>query len=102
VITTRIPVADIADHSVSGDTAEGISWIKDGIKEFWAIGATLTIPFYLALKAEALHLADRTSEALEATKEAKALVERSEERWWFAELHRLRGVFLATLGVDES
>ena len=30
------------------------------------------------------------------------MVERSEERWWCAELHRLRGVFLAALGGDET
>jgi hypothetical protein len=41
----------------------------------------------LALKAEALHLADRTLEALETIKEA--LVEASEARWWSAELYRL-------------
>jgi hypothetical protein len=29
-------------------------------------------------------------------------VERSEERWWCAELHRLRGVFLATIDADET
>jgi hypothetical protein len=62
----------------------------------------LAMPYYLALKAEALHLADRTAEALEAILEAEALVERSEERWWCAELHRLRGVFLAAMGADES
>jgi hypothetical protein len=62
----------------------------------------LALQYYLALKAEALHLAHRTSEALEAIREAEALVERSEERWWRAELHRLRGVFLATLGADEA
>ena len=50
------------------------------------------------LKAEALHLADRTSEALEAIREAEALVERSGERKWCAELHRLRGVFLTAIG----
>jgi hypothetical protein len=33
--------------------------------------------------------------------EAEALVERSEERWWCAELYRLRGVFLAAMGSDE-
>jgi hypothetical protein len=60
------------------------------------------VPFCLALKAEALHLADRTSEALEAIKEAEAFVERSEERWWCAELHRLRGVFLTAIGADET
>ena len=41
----------------------------------------LGLPYLLALKAEALHLADRTSEALEAINEAEALVERFEERW---------------------
>jgi hypothetical protein len=49
-----------------------------------------------------LHLADRTSEALEAITEAEALVVRTEERWWCAELHRLRGVFLAAMGAEET
>jgi hypothetical protein len=62
----------------------------------------LMVPGILALKAEALHLANRTSEALEAIREAEALAERSEERWYCAELHRLRGVFLAALGADET
>ena len=60
------------------------------------------LPFWLALKAEALHLALRTCEALETLKGAEALTERSEERWWCAELHRIRGVFLAVLGSDEA
>ena len=62
----------------------------------------LWMPYLLAQKAEALHLADRTSEALEAINEAEAVAERREERWWSAELHRLRGVFLATLRADEA
>jgi hypothetical protein len=49
-----------------------------------------------------LHLANRTSEALEALGEAEAMVERSEGRWWSAELHRLRGVFLAAVGGEKS
>jgi predicted ATPase len=89
-------------RSASGDTAEGISRIEDGIEDWRAIGTINMVPYFLALKAEALHLADRSSEALEAIKEAEALAERSEERWWSAELHRLRGVFLATLGADET
>jgi len=31
-----------------------------------------------------------------------ALVERFENRYWSAELHRLRGVFLAAIGADET
>jgi hypothetical protein len=30
------------------------------------------------------------------------VVERSEQREWCAELHRLRGVFLASLGAEET
>jgi hypothetical protein len=54
------------------------------------------------MKAEALHLADRTSEALEAIKEAQALAARSGEHRWSAELHRLRGVFLTAMGEQET
>ena len=61
----------------------------------------LLAPYLLALKAEALHLADRTSEALEAINEAEALAQRFEDRYWSSELHRLRGVFLAAMGADE-
>jgi serine/threonine protein kinase/predicted ATPase len=89
-------------RSASGDTAEGISWIEDGIEDWRAFGTKLEVPYFLALKAEALHLADRTSEALEAITEAETLAERSQERWWCAELHRLRGVFLTVIGADES
>ena len=65
-------------------------------------GTVLGIPIRLTLKAEALHLADRTSEALEAATEAEALAEKSEERWWNVELHRLRGVFLTALGAEKT
>src|SRR6516162_6182391 len=88
-------------RSACGDVAEGVAWIEHGIADWLGTGATMLVPYYLALKAEGLHLAGRNSEALEAISEAEALAERSEERWWCAELHRLRGVFLATLGADE-
>jgi hypothetical protein len=54
------------------------------------------------LKAEALYLADRTSDALEAVREAEGLVEKFEVRWWSAELQRLRGLFLTALGSKET
>jgi predicted ATPase len=60
------------------------------------------VPYYLGLKSEALYLADRTSEALEAIEEAERLATTSGERWWYAELYRLRGVFLVAMGVEET
>jgi hypothetical protein len=77
-------------RSASGDTAEGITSIEHGIGDFRATGSVLALPGCLARKAEALHLADRTSEALEAISEAEALAERFEQRVSFAELRRLR------------
>jgi hypothetical protein len=62
----------------------------------------LRLPYFLALKAEALHFADRTSEALEAIREAEALATRTEGRWWCAEMYRLRAVFLTAIGASEA
>jgi predicted ATPase len=89
-------------RSASGDTAQGMAWIENGIGDYRAIGSMICMPYYLALKAEALHLAARTSEALEAIREAQAMGERSGDRWWCAELHRLRAVFLAAVRADET
>ena len=89
-------------RSALGDTAEGILWIEQGIRDYRATGSALGLPEYLARKAEALHLADRTSEALEAINEAVAIAERFEHGYCSAELHRLRGLFLATLDADET
>src|ERR1700730_14244024 len=60
-------------RSASGSTADGISWIEEGIEDWRATGSTLFVPYYLALRAEALHLANRTPEALDALREAQAL-----------------------------
>ena len=75
--------------------------IEQGIRDYRATGALLSLPHFLGLKAEALYLADRTSEALEAITEAEALAQRIEHRDFWADLHRLRGVFLAAMGADE-
>jgi predicted ATPase len=89
-------------RSALGETAEGLASIEGGIKDWVATGAVLQVPFYLGLKSEALYLANRTSEALEAISEAETFVERFGDRHWCAELHRLRGVFLAALGSDKA
>ena len=51
-------------RNASGDTANGILWIEDAIEDFRSTGSTLAVPFWLSLNAEALYLADRTSDAL--------------------------------------
>jgi adenylate cyclase len=89
-------------RSASGSIAEGLLSIEDGIAEYRAAGAIIALPFFQTLKAEALHLAGRTSEALAALEEGATVVERSEARVWCAQLYRLRGVFLAAVCADEA
>jgi predicted ATPase len=89
-------------RAAAGHAAEGISWLEQGIDDYRASGSIIGLSFYLTRKAEALHLANRTSEALDSIDEAEALVEKYETRWWSVELHRLRSVFLAATGADES
>jgi hypothetical protein len=89
-------------RSASGDIARGISCIEEGIRDYRALGQTLGMPYFLGLKAEALCFADRPREALETIAHAEAFAQRSGSHSWSAELHRLRAVFLAAIGADES
>lgn len=88
--------------SLSASNVQGLSWIENGLAELRAMGANLFVPFYLGLKAEALHAVNRISEALEAIREAEALVERFEVRSCAAELRRMRGVFLTALDGNQD
>jgi predicted ATPase len=89
-------------RSARVEAAEGLAWIEGGIADYRATDTIVVTPYFLALKAEALNLANRTSEAIEAINEAEAVAERREERWWSAELHRLRSVFLVAIGAEET
>jgi len=43
-------------RSVSGDTAQGISWIEEGIEDFRETGVTPSVPYWLALKGRSFAL----------------------------------------------
>jgi predicted ATPase len=89
-------------RSASGNCVEGLAWIEEGMADWRTTGSRLVVPYWLALKAEVLHVGDRIPEALETILEAEALVDASGEYWWRAELYRLRGIFLAAMGADET
>jgi tetratricopeptide (TPR) repeat protein len=88
--------------SAAGKSAEGILSIEQGIKDLRATGELNPAGDILALKAEALHLAHRSYEALETIKEAESLAERFERRAFDALFLRLRGVFLTAIGAEET
>jgi predicted ATPase len=79
-----------------GCPAEGLSLIQHGLNAASATGAEEWRPYCLALAAEAcVHSVD---DGLRLLDEALAAVERTSERFWEAELHRLVGELLVAGG----
>jgi DNA-binding NtrC family response regulator/predicted ATPase/class 3 adenylate cyclase len=73
---------------------QGIAHIRAGLAAWRATGAELVRPYFLALLAEAYRKAGQAEEGLNALAEALATVHDSGERWWEAELYRLKGELL--------
>jgi predicted ATPase len=68
-----------------------------------SIGFEHNRPYWLAALAAACGKAGRTDDALTLVAEALALVERRDERWWEAEIHRVRGeLLLESRGSSEA
>jgi len=71
--------------------AEGIAQMREGLASWRATGAELLRPYYLALQAEAYGKMGLPAEGLTQLAEALTALEKSAERWWEAELYRLKG-----------
>ena len=68
--------------------------VRQGIAAWRATGAALFVPYFCTLLAEVAAHLGHTEDGLQALAEAHTLVEQQEERWWEAEIYRLRGVLL--------
>ena len=74
-----------------GQGEEGVIQMHQGMASFRATGAEAMTPYYLALLAEAYGKGGQTEEGLNMLAEALALVDRTGERYYEAELYRLKG-----------
>src|SRR3989442_10699347 len=81
---------------------ERIGRLRGSITAFKATGARLRLPYYLSLLAQVYGKAGRAEEGLASIDEALTEARTHNERWWDAELHRLRGEFLLMHGADAS
>jgi DNA-binding SARP family transcriptional activator/predicted ATPase len=90
-----------------GDTldrpeATGLARLRSAIASFQATGARLRLPYYLALLADAHLRAVEADAGLAVVEEALSLGRETNERWWDAELHRLRGELLLAGGSEAA
>ena len=74
-----------------GQGEEGIAQIRQGLAACRATGAEVWRPHFLALLAEAYGKAGQTEEGLSVLAEALAVVDKTGERFYEAELYRLKG-----------
>ncbi|MCP4317989.1 MAG: AAA family ATPase [Hyphomicrobiales bacterium] len=75
----------------AGRAEEGIALMQKALAELARAGQDYARTLYVALLVEAALANGMDQEASRALDEAFALAERTGERWWAAELHRLRG-----------
>jgi predicted ATPase len=74
-----------------GQAEEGIAQLRNGLAAFRALGSGLLIPYCLSLLAEAYGKAGQAKEGLRALAEALAQVDKTSERFYEAEMYRLKG-----------
>jgi predicted ATPase len=82
--------------AVQGDLEAGTAVIQEGLTALRAGGADVRRSYYLALLADICGRAGRPDAGQNAIAEALAFAEDSGERWWEADLHRLKGELLLT------
>jgi predicted ATPase len=84
--------------AAQGDVEKGIDGMRRGLAALRAMGAQSCQAHVLAMLSETLADAGRLDDALEAVLEARALVERSGERYYEAEVGRIEAVVRSRLG----
>ena len=74
-----------------GDRRTGITRIQNGLSLYSVSGAMIGRSSHLAILAEAYEKANQTDEGLRVLDEAQHFIGKTEERWYEAELYRLKG-----------
>ena len=80
--------------AIQGDGEAGIGQMRQGLEAARSTGAEVGRSGFLALLAEAYGAAAQPERGLEVLAEALVQVDKTGERWWEAELHRLQGALL--------
>jgi predicted ATPase len=85
-----------------GQTKEGLRQIHQGVATIRATGRGIVLSHFLALLAEAYGTIDQAEEGLHVLDGTLAQVHQTEERYYEAEIHRLKGVLLLQQNSDNQ
>jgi class 3 adenylate cyclase/predicted ATPase len=85
-----------------GDSQTAIARIRSSLADARASGQDFCRPYFLTMLADSLAQCGQIEAGLEAIVEALALVDSTEERWWEAEIHRLKGELLSSLARQRA
>ena len=80
--------------AMQGQGEAGMAQVRQGITAWRTTGAALSVPYFCTVLAEVCDHLGHLEDGLQALAEAHTLVEQHNERWWEAEVCRLRGVLL--------
>jgi predicted ATPase len=80
--------------AMQGQGEEGLAQVRQGIAALRATGVAVSVPFWCTVLADVAAHLGHPEDSLQALAEAHTLVEQHEERFWEAEVYRLRGVLL--------
>jgi predicted ATPase len=85
-----------------GQAQAGVAQILQGVTAWRATGAEIQLPHFLAFLAEAQGMMGQPAEGLRALAEALTVADKTGERWYEAELHRLKGTLLLQQSADNQ
>jgi predicted ATPase len=85
--------------SVGGHTEEGIAPLQAGVEKYQSMGAAMLVGYFKALLAEAYSRAGLAAQGLSELDGALEYAQRTGERFWEAEIHRLKGELVLQFGV---
>jgi len=86
----------------SSDVPEGMGFLRCGLDAFRLTWTKVHVPYFTALLATACEIAGRIEEASTLLDDALQMVDRTGERWFAAELNRLKGQLLLRQGLPEA
>lgn len=94
LVVSASRIMEGAARAALGDVEAGIRVMRDALEAYRATGARFQRPHHMVLLADALRTGGNVDEALAVLAEAATLIDETDERYYEAEVYRVRGALL--------